>query len=85
MTDEGSTEAPVKSSAMRAAIARRMVASKREAPHFYVDAEIVADGALQTVERANSSSGQRVTVTAVIAWACAQTLQAHPNEARPDA
>lgn len=79
MTAFHSQGEPVKPSPLRAAIARRMVESKREAPHFYVDAEIVADGALRVVERAESDSSVRVTVTAVIAWACAQTLRAHPR------
>jgi pyruvate dehydrogenase E2 component (dihydrolipoamide acetyltransferase) len=56
-------------SPMRAAIARRMQASKQEIPHFYLSAELRMDAALE----------QRVSVSAVLVRACALALRAHPS------
>jgi len=65
---------------MRKAIARRMVDSKREAPHFYVEAEVPMDAALEFVRRsAEDPSAPRTTLTAVLARACALALRAHPR------
>lgn len=66
---------------MRRAIARRMAASKREAPHFYVSAEVALDRALELLERVNAGAErpERVSVTALIVRACAVALAQHPG------
>jgi pyruvate dehydrogenase E2 component (dihydrolipoamide acetyltransferase) len=56
-------------SPMRAAIARRMQASKQEVPHFYLSAELRMDAALE----------EGVSVSALLVRACALTLRAHPS------
>jgi pyruvate dehydrogenase E2 component (dihydrolipoyllysine-residue acetyltransferase) len=70
-------EAPTK---MRATIARRMSASKRDAPHFYVSTEFVMDDAQSYLAALPRESGApSVTVTALLVRACAVTLRAHPR------
>jgi pyruvate dehydrogenase E2 component (dihydrolipoamide acetyltransferase) len=69
----------VEPSRMRAAIGRRMVASKREAPHFYVSTEIEMDGVLAAVESTNAAGGPRVTLTAYLVRAVAEALAEHPE------
>jgi pyruvate dehydrogenase E2 component (dihydrolipoamide acetyltransferase) len=65
---------------MRAAIARRMVDSKREAPHFYVETEVSMSAALEFVTRSRGDeSAPRVTVTALLARACAVALGSNPR------
>ncbi len=63
---------------MRRAIARRMSDSKREAPHFYVQCEVEVDQLLLYLDAVNRSGPQvRVTVTAALARATAETLRVH--------
>ena len=69
----------VEPSRMRAAIGRRMVASKREAPHFYVSTDVEMDALLGAVEARNASGGERVTVTACLVRAVADALTEHPE------
>jgi pyruvate dehydrogenase E2 component (dihydrolipoamide acetyltransferase) len=66
---------------MRSAIARRMQASKQEAPHFYVSVEIAMDDAIAEVGRLSESSadGPRVSMSAVLVRACALALHEHPS------
>jgi pyruvate dehydrogenase E2 component (dihydrolipoamide acetyltransferase) len=65
---------------MRSAIARRMSDSKQQAPHFYVQAEVAVDPVLRQLERFNAGDPPiRLTVTAVLARACAEALRAHPR------
>lgn len=65
---------------MRQAIARRMVDSKRDAPHFYVEAEVPMDAVLAFVAREKAREAEsKPTVTAVLARACARALRAHPR------
>jgi pyruvate dehydrogenase E2 component (dihydrolipoyllysine-residue acetyltransferase) len=66
---------------MRRAIGRRMTASKREAPHFYVTAQIELDAALRRLERENAEApdAERVTLTALVVCACARALEEHPR------
>lgn len=66
---------------MRAAIARRMQASKQEVPHFYVSAEIRMDAAVEEVAALNRDSGgrARVSLSALLVRACAVALQEHPR------
>ena len=70
----------VEPSKMRAAIARRMSASKREAPHFYVSAELELDAALAELDRLNRERepDSRVSLTALFVRATALSLERHP-------
>ena len=72
---------PVKATAMRAAIARRMVQSKQQAPHFYVSTEIEIDALAAAAERHNAGreKADRVTLTAYLIKAVATALVAHPE------
>lgn len=71
---------PVAPSPMRAAVARRMVQSKQQAPHFYVSTEIDMDTALAIVGQLNEGRARagRITITAVLVRALALTLAEHP-------
>jgi pyruvate dehydrogenase E2 component (dihydrolipoamide acetyltransferase) len=70
-------EAPTK---MRATIARRMSASKRDAPHFYVSTEFLMDDAISFLAALPRAGGApAVTVTALLVRACAVALRAHPR------
>ncbi|MHB8959618.1 MAG: 2-oxo acid dehydrogenase subunit E2 [Candidatus Limnocylindrales bacterium] len=66
---------------MRAAIARRMVQSKRDAPHFYVSAEIELDDVLADAAERNAGRGRdaRLTLTAYLVRAVASALARHPT------
>jgi pyruvate dehydrogenase E2 component (dihydrolipoamide acetyltransferase) len=65
---------------MRQAIARRMSQSKREAPHYYLLADIDMTDALTFREQANRSlaEGARLSINDLIVRACALALQRHP-------
>ncbi|MBA3236685.1 MAG: 2-oxo acid dehydrogenase subunit E2 [Chloroflexi bacterium] len=71
---------PVSQSPMRRAIARRMVESKQQIPHFYLSTEIEMDALLAIVDAANADRARedRVTVTAYLLRAVALTLAEHP-------
>src|SRR4051794_25929108 len=71
---------PVKPSPMRAAIARRMVQSKQQAPHFYLSTDIEMDALMDLSSARNQGQPpeQRVTLTAYLLRALAQTLVEHP-------
>jgi len=75
---EGRT--PVTFSPMRSAIARRMVASKQEAPHFYVARDLEMDAALDALSAFNEGRDKpdRASVTALLVRAVADTLRAFP-------
>lgn len=64
---------------MRSAIARRMVKSKQEAPHFYVATEVEMDAAVAETGRLAAESGQRVTLTSLLVSASAAALREHPE------
>ena len=66
---------------MRAAIARRMVQSKTQAPHFYVSSEIEMDALIDAAGRHNDGRepGDRVTLTAYLIRAVALALVEHPG------
>ena len=70
--------APSGMSRMRQAIARRMAQSKREAPHYYVTAEIDMTEAMAFRQQLNAASETKVTVNDLIVKACAETLRQHP-------
>jgi pyruvate dehydrogenase E2 component (dihydrolipoamide acetyltransferase) len=64
---------------MRRAVGRRMVASKREAPHFYVSAEVEVDAAQARVAELREDSGERVSLTALLLRATVVALAEHPS------
>lgn len=70
---------PVRVSPMRAAIARRMVQSKQQAPHFYVSTSIEMDALLARSRTDNDGrpAERRVTLTAYLVRALALTLTEH--------
>jgi pyruvate dehydrogenase E2 component (dihydrolipoamide acetyltransferase) len=70
----------VDQSPMRRAIARRMVESKTQVPHFYLSTEVEMDRLLDLVDAINRDreGGDRVTVTAFLLRAVAITLAEHP-------
>jgi pyruvate dehydrogenase E2 component (dihydrolipoamide acetyltransferase) len=71
---------PVAQSPMRRAIARRMIESKQQVPHFYLSTEIEMDGLLELVDATNEGRAreERLTVTAFLLRAVALTLAEHP-------
>jgi len=71
---------PVKATPMRAAIARRMVQSKQQVPHFYVTSEIEVDAVATAADRHNvgREGPGRVTLTAYLIRAVALALAEHP-------
>jgi pyruvate dehydrogenase E2 component (dihydrolipoamide acetyltransferase) len=78
VTGDGRTR--IEPTPIRAAIARRMSASKREAPHFYVATDIEMDALLEAITRRNERGGDapRATVTSYLIRAVALTLVEHP-------
>lgn len=68
-------------SKLRAAVAKQMVASKRDIPHFYVTCEIdMSDAAhLRKALSASRELPERLTYTHMILRALALTLQRHPR------
>ncbi|HET7676525.1 MAG TPA: dihydrolipoamide acetyltransferase family protein [Candidatus Limnocylindrales bacterium] len=72
---------PVTATPMRTAIARRMVQSKQQAPHFYVTTEVELDALAAVVDGrdAPGGSGERVTLTAYLIRAVALALTRHPE------
>ncbi len=65
--------------AMRNTIAHRMTTSKQQVPHFYLTGEILMRDAQKHAKTVAESSGQRVTVTAMLIKAVALGLQRHPR------
>ncbi|MBI2855915.1 MAG: 2-oxo acid dehydrogenase subunit E2 [Chloroflexi bacterium] len=78
---EEETSEIVPLSRMRQAIARRTAQSKREAPHFYVTAEVDMTRAMALRQEINQALGDevRVSVNDIIVKACAQALVKHPT------
>ena len=69
-------------SRVRQQIARVTARSKREAPHFYVSAEIDMTRAMDLRKQINAtleSEGVRVSVNDMIIRACAESLKGFPN------
>lgn len=66
---------------MRAAIGRRMLQSKQQAPHFYVTAELEMGELLAATERLNAGRepSERISVTAMMVRAVALSLAEHPD------
>lgn len=71
-------EAP---SRMRSTIARRMVESKQQVPHFYITSEVGMDDALRARQQLNATVGeqQRVTVNDFVVRGVALALRKFPN------
>ena len=71
---------PVTFTSMRTAISRRMVESKSKAPHFYVSTEIEMEAvtAANDALNAHQPAEARVTLTAWLVRAIAQSLAAYP-------
>jgi pyruvate dehydrogenase E2 component (dihydrolipoyllysine-residue acetyltransferase) len=69
----------VEQTKIRAAIARRMVESKQQAPHFYVQTEVTMDGVRDRLEALNERGGTRATVTVALVRACVEALRRHPK------
>lgn len=65
---------------MRAAIGRRMVQSKQQAPHFYVSADVEMEALAGRAAARNEGRPreERVTLTAYLLRALALTLRDHP-------
>jgi pyruvate dehydrogenase E2 component (dihydrolipoyllysine-residue acetyltransferase) len=68
-------------SRMRASIARRMVESKREAPHFYLSAVVAMSDAvhLRDMLRRTAGEGRTVTFNHMVLKACADALAVVPE------
>ncbi|HXF82132.1 MAG TPA: dihydrolipoamide acetyltransferase family protein, partial [bacterium] len=68
-------------SRMRATIARRMVESKQQVPHFYITTEVAMDDALRLRQQLNAAlgEGRKVTVNDLIVRATALALRSYPN------
>ncbi len=71
---------PVTFTSMRTAISRRMVESKSKAPHFYVSTEIEMEAVTAANDALNAQqpAEARVTLTAWLVRAIAQSLAVYP-------
>ena len=69
----------VEQTKMRAAIARRMVESKQQAPHFYVQTEVATDGVRERLEALNERGRTHATMTVALARATVEALRRHPK------
>jgi pyruvate dehydrogenase E2 component (dihydrolipoamide acetyltransferase) len=68
----------VEQTRMRAGIARRMVESKQQAPHFYVQTEAAVNGVQARLASLNAAEGApRTTMTAALVRACVAALREH--------
>jgi pyruvate dehydrogenase E2 component (dihydrolipoamide acetyltransferase) len=68
----------VEQTRMRAGIARRMVESKQQAPHFYVQTEVVVTGVRDRLDKLNEDGdAPRTTMTAALVRACVAALREH--------
>ena len=66
---------------MRAGIARRMVESKQQAPHFYVQTEVIVDRVRDHLAGLNNdASSPRPTMTAALVRACVLALAFRSKE-----
>ena len=73
----GETRRPF--SRMRKQIARRLAASYREIPHYYLEIRVDADALLVARERRNQSGGQRVSINDYLLAAVGRALVRHPD------
>jgi pyruvate dehydrogenase E2 component (dihydrolipoamide acetyltransferase) len=74
---ESFTEEPV--SQMRKVIAKRLVESVVNAPHFYLTMEIDMDNAIAAREAMNKLSEVKISFNDIVIKACAAALRKHPK------
>ncbi|QBI56650.1 dihydrolipoamide acetyltransferase family protein [Streptomonospora litoralis] len=80
--DDGRDSAELSVSNVRKVIARRLVQSKQEAPHFYLRRTIDAEGLKDFRSQINAQleeTGNKVSFNDLIVKACATTLRTHPE------
>jgi len=77
----GVTVPAAKSDKLRSAVAKQMVASKRDIPHFYVTCEIDMDEAVKLRQSLSETPAfpERLTYTHLVLRALATTLPRHPR------
>ena len=66
-------------SQMRKTIARRLVESKNNAPHFYLTVEVDMDQAIAAREALNKISEVKISYNDIVIKACAAALRKHPK------
>ena len=74
--EEGFTD--ISNSQMRSAIARRLVESKTNAPHFYLTMEINMDNAISARAQLNEVSPVKISFNDLVVKAAALALRQHP-------
>jgi len=74
---ESYTEVPV--SQMRKTIARRLVESVNNAPHFYLTVEVDMDNAISAREAINKTGEVKISYNDIVIKACAAALRKHPK------
>jgi pyruvate dehydrogenase E2 component (dihydrolipoamide acetyltransferase) len=75
----GKSYADIPHTPMRRAIARRLVESKTQVPHFYIDADIRVDELLALREKVNATSPRRLSFNDFVVKAVAQALVEVPE------
>jgi pyruvate dehydrogenase E2 component (dihydrolipoamide acetyltransferase) len=76
---QGTAPIEVSLSAHQRAVARAVTAAKTQVPHYYLKVRVGADR-LQAWRLAHPrDDGRKVSVDAVLAWACARALLRHPR------
>lgn len=63
---------------MRKTIARRLVDSKQQAPHYYLTVEVNAERLVETKERLQRHADVKITINDLIIMAVARALPHHP-------
>jgi pyruvate dehydrogenase E2 component (dihydrolipoamide acetyltransferase) len=79
VTDPTSRGRLIEFTPLRSAIGRQMAESKRQAPHFYVSAELNLGPGLETLEELNRGREERITVTALLVRSVSSALRMHPS------
>ncbi len=69
----------VEQTRMRAGIARRMVESKQQAPHFYVQTEVSVGPLQDRLAALNEGAEERTTMTVALVRASVAALREHPR------
>jgi pyruvate dehydrogenase E2 component (dihydrolipoamide acetyltransferase) len=72
-------EGPQALSAHQLAVARSLVRSAQEIPHFYLKCRCFADSFLLWRERNRRSDGQKVSMDAIFIYAASRALQEYPR------
>lgn len=76
---KGTTYTDVPHTAMRRAVARFLTQSKREAPHFYLNATCRVDALLALREKINADAAARVSINDFVVKAVAKALEEVPE------